>query len=434
MSKRHTRRGYGEGNIQEYQARDGSMRYMIRWTEPEQPGEEDSLNKRRSLRGFTDKHQARTRLLGILAAVNEGRQTPKTSGAPTLGDYLDEWIAGHRVAASTKAGYRKNIRLHVKPYVGHLPLSKVKPATLAGLYRTLEETGNKQAGAQQRPVGLGPNTIRKVHQMLSTALADACEDYPQFLPVNPAKSKAAKPPSSGEVTSARKETTIWTVDELYAFLDWARREVPDFAPLWHFTAHTGLRRAELAGLRWKDIDLTEQAVQVRRTRTPVRNKGEAGYEDEKPPKSYRARTVFLDSSTTAVMRQWRKDQAARGFWRIQPSSPVFTMPGGEAIRPDYFTYQWGRTRDRYHSSEAGLMAPRVTLHELRHTHASHLLAAGIHPKIVQERLGHSTIAITMDLYSHVMKSAQMAAMEEFDAAIAGRSNATADTREAPEQP
>lgn len=412
MKAPRRRRSEGEGSVQEYQLKSGGQRFLILWYESVDPNDPDSPRRRRLQRGYHSWDQARAALRAKLAALDAGQlPSPLPSGVPTVAAFLHEWITAHRVAASTKAQYRRLIRLHINPYIGELPLTRVNPRTLSGMYRTLEDRGNKDGNKPDRHVGLGPNTVRKVHQILSSALESAVDDH--LLVQNPAKMRGANPPSNKEVSAAKREIDVWRVHQMVDFLSWAEVEDPDNYALWWFIAHTGVRRGEAVGLRWKDVELP-RTVQIRRSVQTIRAKGEAARKEVRVPKSSKSRTVAIDAGTAAVLRAHRATQGAtHGFRVIQADAPVFTHPNGEALRPDDVSVSWLTSTGRHRATPRGSAAVRLTVHGLRHTHASHLLAAGVHPKVVQERLGHGSIGITMDLYSHLMDSVQTAAMNAY---------------------
>lgn len=414
MTRKRNPRPRGDGGISTYQLADGTTRYVINWYEPRDPEDPDSPKQRKVKRGFLDEDEARKALRAKLVEIDSGTVSRVPSqGGPTMEKFLKEWVAAHRVAASTRAGYMKNLRLHVIPYIGHMPVRKVTPRTLSGLYLRLEETGSK-SNKPGAPAGLGPNTIRKIHQMLSVAFEAAMDDH--LIDHNPAKMRGTRPPTTKDVATAKPDVEVWQIHHLNDFLEWARTHDPDYFAIWWLISHTGMRRGEAIALRWKDVMLPK-GLYVRRSRTTVKVKGQPEYDDLKMPKNSKARLVALDKDTAQVLKAHRQLQAARGFERIRPERAVFTIAAGREIRPNHLTRRWERAMTLYRSTTRGAHVPDLTIHGLRHTHASHLLAAGVHPKVVQQRLGHSSISITMDLYSHLMDSVQQSAMDDYAATM-----------------
>jgi integrase len=202
---------------------------------------------------------------------------------------------------------------------------------------------------------------------------------------------------------------VWSVQELRRFLSSVQGH-PYYAAF-HLSATTGLRRGELLGLRWCDLDLENALLQVLQTVIVVN--GEVLIETPKSPSS--RRRVDLDARTVEVLRQHERAVTAGGGGASPPdltrgSGLVFSRAGGEPLHPTLFSYRFQRQVEL-----AGLR--RIRLHDLRHTHATHALQAGVHPKVVSERLGHSSITITLDTYSHVLPSMQREAAERVAALI-----------------
>ena len=236
---------------------------------------------------------------------------------------------------------------------------------------------------QRQRLPLSPKSVRNTHVVLRKALADA--ERLGLVIRNAAAS--AKPP-----VVRRKEFRTWTADEVRRFF----AEVADDRLLAAFVlfATTGMRRGEVLGLRWSDVDLGNAQLAVVHTLTTV---------DYQPvistPKTKRSRrVVYLDATTIIHLgahrqRQEIERQAAGPDW-CDDLDLVFRDEFGRPLNPDWFSADFGR---RLRSSEL----PKIRLHDLRHTHATLALKAGVHPKIVSERLGHSSIAVTLDLYSHV---------------------------------
>jgi integrase len=182
------------------------------------------------------------------------RRARRPSRQPT-GAYLDEWAAGLRLAPSTIASYRKNIRLHIKPALGTVPLAALTTERIDRLYRQLERGGRAD---HRQGEGLSPRTVRYVHTILSAALAAAVRT--RRLARNPAAD--ASPPTAKQAKAP--EMHPWTAGQLAAFLGWARQHAPAGFPLWHVLAFTGMRRGEALALRWRDVDLDGPTVAVLR--------------------------------------------------------------------------------------------------------------------------------------------------------------------------
>ena len=214
----------------------------------------------------------------------------------------------------------------------------------------------------------------------------------QRLPRNPAD--RAKPPSIASIDEMPPRT--WSARQLDDFLAHVRDD--RLYAAWRTLAMTGLRRGELLGLDWDAVDLDTGRLAI--TRTLIEGKGAPRFSD---PKTKRGRrSVALDATTVEALREHRERQLdERVAW-----GPAYESHGLVFCREDG-TPIWPRTFSRsfdHHVRDAGL--PKIRLHDLRHTHATLALEAGVHPKVVQERLGHATIAITLDTYSHAIPAMQ----------------------------
>jgi integrase len=256
-------------------------------------------------------------------------------------------------------------------------LQRLSPAQLNGFYRHLLTEAGK-AGQ-----GLAPKTVRNVHNILHRALKDAVRWG--YLVRNVAD--AADPPKGKSA-----EMRVWTPEQLRAFLAHVRED--HLYAAWLLIATTGMRRGELAGLRWADVDLEAGRLSVRQPRVVVASLPQAS-----EPKTARGRrSLALDPVTVAALRKHRTRQLEHKLAvgsRYQDSGLVFTWLDGSPIHPARFS-RWFEQ----HARRAGL--PRIRLHDLWHSYASAALAAGVPAKVVSERLGHATIAVTMDIHSHVL--------------------------------
>jgi integrase len=198
----------------------------------------------------------------------------------------------------------------------------------------------------------------------------------------------------------RPEMHTWSKEQLSAFLRGTRDD--RLGPLWHMLALTGLRRGEALGLKWSDLDFASGRLAIQRQRVLT------GYQvEERQTKTGKSRAVSLDDGTVEVLRrqsqQQLEDAAAWGDAWVT-SDHVFTREDGSPWHPD-------RVTKLFDSAVEATGAPRIRIHDLRHTWATLALRAGVHPKVVQERLGHATISITMDTYSHVLPDMQESAAE-----------------------
>ena len=212
---------------------------------------------------------------------------------------------------------------------------------------------------------------------------------------------------------------FWTPEELRAFLDRIGRH--RLHPVVRLAAMGGLRRGELCGLRWRDVDLANGTATVRQAVTMVSCHPAVG--DVKTKRS--RRVVDLDPGTVGDLRAWRKEQL-REHMLVGPAwietGFVFTTPLGAGLNPDSLSQSFDRLvvpRRKMSDGERGRLPPRIRFHDLRHSHASQLLAAGVNVKVVSERLGHASVAFTLDPYAHLMPGQQAQAAAAVAALVDG---------------
>ena len=355
---------------------DGAWGYRV------DAGLDPATGKRRQLskQGFRNKRDAETALNAVLKGLEDG-STPRRS-TTTLGDFLDDWllVQKQRIRPTTWHGYEMAVE-RIKRHLGKAKLQALSPLQIEKFYSTLLESGRSGGGA------LAAKTVRNTHVVLRKALADA--ERLELVHRNAAGT--AQAPSV-----QRPEYITWSSDELKEFLSVIRsdRQYAAFVLL----ATTGMRRGEVLGLRWGDLDFDAGELAVAHTITT------AGFDQivSGPPKTPRSRRhVFLDDATLAVLREHRKrqreDRLAAGPSWDKDNDLVFRNELGGSIHPDWFSHEFERLIRK-------VGVKRIRLHDLRHTYATLALKAGMHPKIVSERLGHSTVGVTLDLYSHVTPS------------------------------
>jgi integrase len=361
-------------------------------------GPDPATGRRRQARrsGFATKKAAEAALRDLATAAEAG--TSVSRSRITVSQFLTDWLETikPRIRETTWVSYRMAVE-RIARQVGAVQLQSLTPLQVESLYATLLERGG--AGGRS----LAPKTVRNCHIVLRRALADA--ERLGLVTRNPAA--VAK-----TVSAPRVEQKTWSSEEIQRFFDAVAGERLSMAFV--LLATTGMHRGEVLGLRWEDVDLDERALSIVQTLTTVSGRVHIG-----PPKTGKSRrrvsldTVTFDALKAHRTRQLEERLAAGDAWS-NDGDLVFTDELGGPVHPDRFS----RLFDRI-ARDAEL--PRIRLHDLRHSYATLALKAGVHPKVVSERLGHSTIAITLDLYSHVAQGLDADAAELIAARIYGTS-------------
>jgi len=351
-------------------------------------------------RGFATRKAAQAELTRILGSLEQRTYVPPKR--QTLAEFLtDVWLPAieHTIKPGTFESYRRNVRLHIAGRaIGRRPLQEVEPSELNALYSALM-AGNGDHRA------LGARSVAYVATILHRAFRDAIRW--QALIRNPAQ--AADPPRP----SAHKEMQTWNGAQLRTFLDSIDHD--RLRGCWWLLANTGMRRGEALGLRWSDVDLEAGTLRITRTliTTDVQRKGSPGMAWGTPKTAKGRRTVALDPATVTALRthrtRQREERLAMGPG-YEDQDLVVCQIDGTPIHPKSISYQFGK-------AIRAAKLPRIRLHDLRHTHATLALKAGVHPRIVQERLGHANVSITLDTYSHVDLDMQAAAARQVAALI-----------------
>lgn len=351
-------------------------------------------------RGFATKKAAQEALDEVRVTARDG--TFVRPGRITVAAYLEQWLESMVTAGtrrSTVTSYRRNIRLHVVPHVGGRQLQALGALDLDRAYATLSRSGNRKTGG-----GLSARSVLYVHSIIHHALADATRKG--VVPRNVAD--AASPPSAKAAKAP--EMAWWTPDELSRFLDLVAGE--EQFPLYRLAAMTGMRRGECCGLRWADVDLDTGRVNVRQQYVVADHQA---YFAPRTKSDHGRRTIDLDTKTTAILRAHRAQQVA---WRLaagagyQDHDLVFCHPDGQPLHPEAVSKTFERRVRR-----SGL--PYVRFHDLRHTHAAHLIAAGQDALVIAKRLGHASVSFTYDKYGHLMAKADSDAATAVAALVDG---------------
>jgi integrase len=309
----------------------------------------------------------------------------------TVSDYLTRWVSSLEgsVKPTTRQRYADLLKNHVQPTIGRVQLAKLTPLDVQKLY------------ADKLKGGLSPTTVSLIHNILHHALKQAV----RWGLLTRNVTEAVDPPRE-----ATPEYITWNQQQAAAFL--AVADEHELAALWRLALLTGMRRGEMLGLKWEDLDLGKGLLAVKRTLS--RGTGGA-YTFGTPKTAHGRRSIALPRSAVESLQKHRLQQLER---RLESDTPyhdqglVFANEMGEPLHPNSVAYQFKRL-----ISQAGV--PVIRIHDLRHTSATLMLANNVHPKIVQERLGHANISMTLDRYSHVTMDMQRDAADRLDDLVNG---------------
>ena len=338
------------------------------------------------------KKDAQRRLVEVLSSMEKGGYVrPKRL---TVAEWLEQWLATYVTSLSpqTVESYQMIIRHHLIPALGAIPLNQLQPQHLNDYYRRALSGGRADGKG-----GLSARTVQYHHRILSEALTHAVKM--EVLGRNPASAATAP-------RLQRRGIATLAPEDVPRFLA-AAQEEPHYA-LFHTALFTGLRLGELLGLTWGGVDL--DLAQLRVMGALHKRRGVCELREPKSP--YSRRQIALLPSSALLLREHKAKQEAQSTLSGKPLSNsdfVFSRPDGSPLDP-------GTVRQVFRRILRRAQLGHLRFHDLRHSHATLMLMSDVHPKIVQERLGHSKIAVTLDTYSHVLPGLQEAAvrrLEEF---------------------
>lgn len=331
------------------------------------------------------KKEAEKRLSELLHQLDTG--TFMRPSKTTLAEYLEKWLSNYAKPNLSPRGFERYagiIRKHLIPDMGSTTLTQLRPEHLQKHYTARLNDG------------LSARTVRYHHAVIHKALQTAVK----WGLVSHNVADGVDVPRA-----QRNEMQTWDEDEITRFLETAK-DSPYYA-LFYTALYTGMRRSELLGLKWGDVDFIMNQVYVNRS---LHHLKDGSYVFTQPKSTRSRRTIALSPSAILTLRDhYEKQKLERAMLGIslKDDDLVFSQLDGKPLRPNTVTRAWTMLADR-----AGVKM--IRLHDARHTHASLMLKQGVHPKIVQERLGHASIQMTLDTYSHVAPGLQQAAAEGFD--------------------
>lgn len=294
----------------------------------------------------------------------------------TLAEFLEDWLRekAKQVKPSTVSSYQQILNLYVVPYLGKIKMKDLKPQHFVRLYEHL----------QSDEMDISNRTVKYVHTVLKAALNKAVQW--ELLPKNIIEN--VDPPRQTKV-----KFNVWDEQEIKRFLEAAKDSW--YYEVYYLALTTGMRQGELLGLKWRNVDLEKKRIYV----VEQYNLKTKTFEEVKTDGS--RRNISIDNDTALVLQRLKKKQAAMRlkaeYW--QDNNLVFCTRNGLPIQQRNLVRNF-----KEYIKRAGV--PDIRFHDLRHTHATYCLTKGWHPKVVQERLGHSSIQVTLDTYSHVIPNLQ----------------------------
>jgi len=379
-----------KGSIRE---RHGSLQVRVSLGKNTQTGKYEYYTETIQVSGLNKKDakdKVDTRLRELLTERDKGIFIKP--GKASLAEYLKSWLADYckpNLAPRTCELYEYICKIHIIPALGIMSLIEVKPTHLQHLY------------AEKLKSGLSNATVQIIHRVIHKSFENAVK-------IGLLSRNVAEAVDSPKVS--RREMRTMNETDMHLFLEMARDT--EYYALFYTLLFTGMRRSEALALRWQDVDTLLCQLSVNRSMQYIHSEPIPNRISFKPPKTIKSRRMIaLSPSTVSVLQEHREAQSkqrkALELPAVTDIDLVFSHWDGSPLLPSSITQAWRRLAHR-----TGLDG--VRLHDARHSHASLLLKQGVHPKIVQERLGHAGIAITLDLYSHVAPGLQQAAANKFD--------------------
>jgi len=339
--------------------------------------------------------EAERRLAEVLHQLDTGGFVKPTE--LTVAGFLHQWLrdyVSHGVRPVSAQGYSQWIERHIIPELGKLKLIQLQPLHIQNFYHKLIENGRIDGNG-----GLSPQSVLHIHRLLHNALSHGVK----WGIIGRNVADAVDPPRVRQ-----KQMKSMDAEGVNCLLEASRETI--YHPLFHLAVFTGMRRSELLGLRWCDVDLDMATVSVTQVLHHLRN-GQIVFLEPKTPRS--KRQIDLPPTAVIALREHKQRKEVEYLMSGTPLSPedlVFTNPEGKPLLPTSVTHAFTKMVRR-------IDLYGIRFHDLRHTHASLMLRQGVNIKALQERLGHSTITTTLDIYAHVTPGMQKEAALRFDEAL-----------------
>ena len=375
------------GSIREIKLKSGEIHYQITID-----GGRDELTGKR-IRAFKNvngsKREAKSVMHRMITEMEQGLLTQKTN--KKVGEWMDEWLDNYlpNIEDTTRIGYKTKIRCYIKPAIGNILIKSLRAEHVQKLVNEMIEKE------------LSPKSIRDTFNNINAAMKKAVKL--RLIPYNPCEAV--------ELPKLKKyRANVYPIQMIHTLLDTA--EGTDmYLPIF-LLVMVGLRRGELLALTWDDIDFKNNILKVRRNMV----KGEKSYIIKAPKSESGIRDIRLGEDVMSVLKQARLQYMNDAFsygTGFQNLGFVIRQEDGSPYKPDSMTQKWERFLETHN-------LPKIRLHDLRHSNATALIQAGVSPKVVQQRLGHADIQITLNTYTHVLPEMDIQAADTLDSVLLKR--------------
>lgn len=353
-------------------------------------GKDPSTGKRRrkSKGGFRTKKDCEKAMSELITQIQNGNYFEE-SGL-LFKDYLKKWLNSYQsnVSPRTYIRYENDINKYISIHLGNIEISNLKPLHIQDFYNHC-----------LKKLNLSPTTVIHFHAIIHKSLSQAVKW--QLINFNPADS-VEKP------KKIRKEMVVWTQEEVNEVLK-RTKDMTIYIPIL-LAVGTGMRRGEILGLTWDNVDFDDSVIYVQKQLQKINDQLIL-----MQPKTKRSiRKITISTNIISVLKELKKEQFKNRLYlgeNYNKNSFVVCQNDGRPYDPGYITKNFGRILKRICPE---LNIPIISFHDLRHTHATLLLKAGVNPKVVAERLGHTTVSMTLDTYSHVLPDMQKEVAEKID--------------------
>ena len=371
------------GHIRKRINKNGSVSYQLT-----AEGDRDPLTGKRERKYKTvtgTKKQAEAELRKMISDLETGNIY--TPSAIKLSVWMDTWLTTYlpNIEQTTKDDYKSKINLYIKAHLGHLPLNIIKNTNIQTWINTL---------SQNR---LSPKTIRNAYNLLNPALEKAV--VLGMLPRNPCVGTVLpklQKPQTNVYNVAMIQQALAVADDLSTYL------------IILLGASVGLRRGEMAALQWKDIDFAKSTISITQNRVHTAE----GVIEKSPKTQAGKRTITIGQDVVDALRDTKAiyDKAVCNKPGFKDLGYVLFKENGEPFHPNSLTQKWERFVAKHN-------LPPIRLHDLRHSNATAMIAAGINAKVVQHRLGHANVSITLNTYTHVLPEMDQEAADKLNSAL-----------------